>query len=304
MTNTTIVTAGNAWVDIDAYACIIAYTELLQLEGKQAEAVNPGSLNASIPDYLAELGHFRTEPSDSISSIVLVDISDPKFVSSFVKPENVIEVYDHHLGFEQFWKDRLGDKTHIEFIGACATLIWEEILKRGFANQISKQSATLLAAAIVSNTLNFNASMTSERDRLVFQELSKRADLSNDFVANYFHNCEATLLGDIPSALKSDTKIVDFPNFGVPLVIGQCELWESGKFIRKNQKTIQSALDMAPHWILTAPSILEGINYLYATNDQIKTWFTQAIGVTWDGDFGITDRLYLRKEIVPALGKL
>lgn len=298
------VTAGQAWVDIDAFACIVAYVELLTLEDKQAEAVIPGILNSSIPAELRKLGSFIASPTNIIAAVVLVDISDPTHVSSFVRPELVREVYDHHLGFDNYWRERIEQNVHIEFIGACATLIWEEFVKRNFEIQITKNSATLLAAAIVSNTLNFNASMTSERDRQAFQELSKQADLSNDFVANYFHSCEATLFGDISSALKNDTMIVDFPNFGVPLVIGQCELWESRKFIRKNQETIQSALDMAPHWILTAPSISEGINHLYATNDQIKTWFTQAIGVTWDGDFGITDRLYLRKEIVPAHRKL
>ena len=298
------VTAGQKWVDIDAYACIVAYTELLKLEGKDAEAVNPGVLNASIPDYLAELGVCRPAPTEPECGVVLVDISDPNFVASFVTPDKVIEIYDHHLGHETYWRERVGSDSHIEFIGACATLIWEEFIKRNLDQRISLNSATLLAAAIVSNTLNFKAFVTNERDHKAFQELVKHADLPPDFIASYFRSCETTLLSDIASALKNDTKIRDFANFGVPLVIGQCELWESGKFIRENKQAIENALSMVPHWILTAPSISEGLNHLYATNQEMKDWFTKAVQVKWDGDFGTTSRLYMRKEIVPALIKL
>lgn len=166
------VTAGQAWVDIDAFACIVAYVELLTLEDKQAEAVIPGILNSSIPAELRKLGSFIASPTNINAAVVLVDISDPTHVSSFVRPELVREVYDHHLGFDNYWRERIEQNVHIEFIGACATLIWEEFVKRNFEIQITKNSATLLAAAIVSNTLNFNASMTSERDRQAFQELS------------------------------------------------------------------------------------------------------------------------------------
>lgn len=299
-----VVTAGQSWVDIDAFACIIAYTELLKLEGKEAEAVNPGALNSSIPDYLAKLGEYQTEPSDINCAVALVDISDPKYVSSFVKPENVIKVYDHHLGFEDYWGQRIGDDAHIEFIGACATLVWEEYKKRGLANAIGANSATLLAAAIVSNTLNFKASMTNKRDREAFIELSTRAKLTETFSADYFRACEASVVADISSALKNDTKVCDFPNLGASLVIGQCELWKSKDFIREHRNTISEALAMTPNWILTSPSISEGINHLYTTNVKMKDWFTQAISANWDGDFGTTDRLYLRKEIIPALQKL
>ena len=295
------VTAGQTWIDIDAYACIIAYTELLKLEGRDAEAVNPGILNASIPKYLAKLGQYKSSPSDADCSVVLVDISDPEFISDFAKVEKVVEVYDHHLGFETLWQEKLGKNSHIEFLGACATLIWEEYKKRDHGQNIGPASATLLAAAIASNSLNFKAFVTRERDRVAFDELTTKAGLPENFIATYFRSCEETILSDIASALKNDTKIRDFPNLRVPLVIGQCELWESRDFIRKNKEVIAQALSMVPHWILTAPSISEGINHLYTTNEEMKKWLTQAVGVAWDGDFGTTDRLYMRKEIAPAL---
>ncbi|HRH32128.1 MAG TPA: hypothetical protein PLK06_02260, partial [bacterium] len=181
---------------------------------------------------------------------------------------------------------------------------WEEYVKRGQADAIDTNSATLLAAAIISNTLNFRASITTDRDREAFLELSARAKLSESFSADYFRACETSVVANISSALKNDTKICDFPNLGASLVIGQCELWESKDFIRAHCDTISKTLAMTPNWILTAPSISEGINHLYTTDVKMKNWFTEAVGVSWKGDFGTTNRLYLRKEMVPALQKL
>ena len=47
-----IVTSGQPFTDIDALACTLAYTELLNLEGKNAFAVLPGPLNKSITEKI------------------------------------------------------------------------------------------------------------------------------------------------------------------------------------------------------------------------------------------------------------
>ncbi len=44
-----VVTSGAAYLDIDAYACCIAYAELLNHQGVEARAVSSAPLNASIP---------------------------------------------------------------------------------------------------------------------------------------------------------------------------------------------------------------------------------------------------------------
>src|SRR3989344_4504224 len=109
-----IVTTGQPFTDIDALACAIAYTELLRLEGKDAEAVLPGPLNKSITN----------------------------------------EIKSWNLKF-----------LKTEMVGACATLIWEEYVKRKKSNEISEMSGNLLSTAIISNTLNFNAMVTTDRDK-------------------------------------------------------------------------------------------------------------------------------------------
>lgn len=47
-----VVTSGQPFADIDALSCAIAYSELLNKEGRNAEAVLPGPLNKSITETL------------------------------------------------------------------------------------------------------------------------------------------------------------------------------------------------------------------------------------------------------------
>lgn len=52
-----IVTSGNKYLDIDAYASIIAYAYLLRLKRIPAKAVSTSKLNESITQTLINLGN-------------------------------------------------------------------------------------------------------------------------------------------------------------------------------------------------------------------------------------------------------
>lgn len=204
----TVVTTGQAFADIDAVACTIAYAELLRLEGRTAEALFPGTLNKSVtPTVRAWDLDYRTEPSAADAEFVVMDISDPKYFAVAANAGTITEVYDHHPGFEEYWQGRLGEHSHIELIGACATLIWEEFEKRGKANEISRLSARLLAVAILSNTLNFGAVITDERDRRAFETLWQRSELPNTWIAEYFAEQEAAVAENVTQTIIDDTKV-------------------------------------------------------------------------------------------------
>lgn len=132
-----IVVGGSAYADIDVLACISAYAQLLKLKGFLAQGIITGPWNETISHSIRQ---WKTEivqnflPSAHPCNFILVDISDPKFIEQFVEVEKVIEVFDHHHGYEAFWKERLPNATFIEYVGACATLIWERF-KREFIKE-------------------------------------------------------------------------------------------------------------------------------------------------------------------------
>jgi len=298
------VTTGEEFTDIDSLACTLAYTELLQMEGKVAEAVLPGILNQSVtPTIKSWKLDFSKIPSNLDSGVVLVDLSDPPNFARFVKEENIVEIYDHHGGFEEYWQEKLGRNAKIEPIGACATLIWEEFVSRGFEEKISPISANLLYTAILSNTLNFNAKITNVRDKKAFEELKPYTDLPDSWKEKYYTELEKNVYANVAETLESDIKIFEIPNQNLRLVISQLELWNGNKFIEKYQKKIKDALEKYdnPFWLFILPSISEGKNYLFCQDQKIKDLMSGTIGAKFNGDIGTTNQLWLRKEIFKKL---
>lgn len=302
-----VVTSGEAYTDIDALACAVAYAELLRLEGKSAEAVLPGALNHSVTSQIRSWNlNIRTRPSADEFDSVLVDTSHVENFAKFVKEGSIVEIYDHHFGHEEYWQAKLGGASHIEFIGACATLIWEEWRKRGFAEKISEVSANLLHIAIVSNTLNFGAQLTSPRDKVAFDELKNFISLPEGWVAAYFSDQEQTAFEDVAKAIRGDTKTITACGLPYPIIVAQMELWDSKKFLDENKDKVKEVLEgmSEGRWIISLPSISEKKNYLYTENPEIKELFMNAFEAVFSGDTGITPKLWLRKEIRKELYKL
>jgi inorganic pyrophosphatase/exopolyphosphatase len=292
-----IVTSGQPFTDIDALACAIAYVELLNLEGVNAETVLPGPLNKSVTKKIIKWNlKFQTTPDTKDANYVLVDISESEYFAEFVSENNVIEIFDHRYGYEEYWKKKLGNKAKIEMVGACATLIWEEFEERNKDNAISNTSANLLYTAIASNTLNFQASVTTKRDKNAFKKLKSFINLPKDWIKTYFKDQDKETKDDIKNAIINDTKNLE-------PYIGQLELWDSKSVIMDRQEEIEDAFKSfrSPYWFLTSPSLSEGINYLFTKNNKIKKILQKAINAKFNGDLGKTDKLWLRKEIFKKL---
>ncbi|MFZ1654803.1 MAG: DHH family phosphoesterase [Candidatus Moraniibacteriota bacterium] len=302
----TIVTTGQAFADIDAVACVIAYAELLRLESRTAEAYFPGALNNSVTRTIRAWGlDYVSTPSTTDAEFVVMDVSEPQYIAHAATAGTIAEVYDHHPGFETYWQEKLGEHSHIEPIGACATLVWEEYEKRGKADDISQLSARLLAVAILSNTLNFGAVITDERDRRAFATLWKRGGLPDNWIADYFAEQEEAVTGDVVQTIIDDTKVFRIPTVPFPFTIGQLELWAGEAFLKKESEQVKRALESFghPHWIMSVPSLSERRNHFYCENAELKSVFERGLGVKFEGDYASSDRLWLRKEILKAFSK-
>lgn len=296
-----VVASGWRYADIDILACIISYKELLQKERKEVITLLPDSFNKSItgeikswiPNYNT---HYQPEGGDKF---IVVDLSEPEYINPAVDQNKIVEIYDHHFGYEDYWKKRLGKNSKIEKVGACATLIWEEYKKRGFAKGITQLSARLIVAAIISNTLNFKASVTTKRDVDAYNELKNIAKLPDNWRKKYFEEQEKSVFENPQKEIINDTHVEKFPGTEEVLIIGQVELWDSRKFIKNYKDDIKKALESfkSPLWFLTSPSISEGKNYIYTESEKVKKLLTEKLDTKFMGDIGTTDKLYLRKEI-------
>jgi inorganic pyrophosphatase/exopolyphosphatase len=296
-----IVTGDKNFTDIDILACVIAYTELLNLLGKNAEAVILGPLNASVPKEVSDWGleYSKTYTKNDDDSFVILDRSDnPEVFPDFVEKEKIIEIIDHHLRLRSYWKKTLGNKAIIESVGSCATLIWEKFKENKIENKITQTSARLLYTAILSNTLNFKAFMTDDRDTQAAGELLKLLELPDNWKEIFFVGCEKKLLENPKQAIKHDIKTKKLKT-GEKITIGQIELWKSREFIENNKDLISEVLSSHGNelWFLSSPSISEGINYIFTTNPRVKELLESHIEASFSGDIGETKSLWLRKEI-------
>ncbi|MBW6441802.1 DHH family phosphoesterase [Patescibacteria group bacterium] len=296
--------------DMDSLACSIAYTELLNLEGKNATAYIPKEPAHTVTSEIKSWDFkYEVEPKpEEIDDLefVLVDTTDPHTFPKFVKEKNIIEIYDHHVGYEDYWEEKLGDRAKIDIIGSCATLIWEEYKKRGFAEKISQTSAKMLYAAIISNTLNFKAALTTQRDILAFQEVSPIADIPEYWIQKYFIEQEEYIYQNTRQAILDDIKIIEFPNLGEKIAIGQIELWESKKFVLDYKPLIKEVLDNFDYkkWFFNAPCISMGKTYVLTENDEVKKILEEHFDFKFQNEIGEVNKLIERKEFVKAILKL
>lgn len=298
-----IITAGARGADIDVFACAIAYAELLNLEGYEAIPVIEGSFTSSATPSLVALNNdYKTSYSpDGSEYFVLVDVSDPEHFAKCVNHERIKEVYDHRAGHEEYWQEKLDKDAHIEMVGACGTLIWEEFKKRGKEAQITKNSAKLLIGSIVSNTLAFNSPQTTERDRTAYAELNTIADIPDDWIERYFHEQEEELLDDFKSYVKADTKV--FTSAWGEFAIGQIEMWDATGILNTHKEEVDVV--MSEHssipWIVNILNISKGFNYVYSKSPEGKRIIEEKLSIKFDGDIAITPKLLMRKYLMKTL---
>ena len=296
-----IVTSGANYLDIDAYACAVAYVELLKLQGEDAIAFSTAPLNESISATVRSWNAPLTNdysPSDD-DTFILVDVSEPDFLDKTVELDKVIEVIDHHLGFEEYWQERIGDKLHIEFIGAACTLVYERWKASGLFDSMSTLSARLLVCGILDNTLNFGAKVTTPRDIEAYDQLLAKANLPEDWTAQYFSECQASIMQDVANAIQNDTKTVAFKSFKQPVSFGQLVVWDGKQTLAEHQEQLEVTMSaQKSEWFLNVVSVGERTSYFVTDNATIQAWLKNLLGIEFVGSVATADRLWLRKEVV------
>lgn len=299
-----IVTAGARYADIDAYAGCAAYAELLQKQGHTARAVIEAVPNQSIPtivrDWPADVATTYTPSNDD--TFILVDVSEPDYFERFVDHSRIEEVIDHHPGFEDYWKERIGKGAIIEHVGAACTQIFEKWEQAGLLDKMSKTSARLLVCGILDNTLNFGAKITTKRDLHAYDELSKIADLPQDWPAQYFSACQTEITANLPQAIKDDTKtMAGFKTFAEAIAVGQLAIWDGQDVAAHSFETFKRTLQAdQPLWFMNVISIKDGRSYFVTDAPQVAAWLSTLLGVHFNGSTAAAERMWLRKEIKKA----
>jgi nanoRNase/pAp phosphatase (c-di-AMP/oligoRNAs hydrolase) len=296
-----VVTGGSAFADIDVYGAIIAYAELLRQQGKDAVAVSTAPLNESIPPLVREwpVAFSNTYNYKEADQFVIIDVSDPKYFDPIVDHDHISEVIDHHPGFESYWDEQIGKDSHIEFIGAACTLVYERWARAGLADSMSQVSARLLICGILDNTLNFSAKVTTQRDHNAHDALLRIADLPSNWTAQYFFACQDSIVADIEAATRNDIKVLTFKTYPYTLSVGQIVAWDANGFIdRYGGAIMKVVVEREPRWFVNFIDLSRGRSVFFTQDPEVQHWLAGLLGATFDGDSATADRAWLRKEII------
>lgn len=297
----TIITAGSTYLDIDAYACMVAMAELLRLTGANAVPYSKAPCNYSVCNTLIEEGQITREfPFDfniDKAEYIIVDVSDPEFLKNAVPLDKVAEIYDHHVGFEEYWTSRIGEGTHIEFIGAAATLIYREWKKAGVQDKMKRSTVLLLIAAILDNTLNLTSANTTAEDIEAFNELCQKENVDEAWCASYFSEVQASVESDLENAIFSDIKTVR-NNPCLPPRVAQLCVWNADSILSKLSEIRALFSEVSDSWMLNIIDIKQRCSYFVCDDALFQNKIEKVFDISFEAGVAKTKVSYLRKEII------
>jgi len=286
--------------DLDGVSSAYSYAEYLNKNGKNAVAGIFGEKHIEAEKALEITGatiEDGKELFEETEKIVLVDDSRLGGLPEPIDPANVVEVIDHReITEEEIFPNAT---TNIEKVGAAATLIAERFIENN--TEISDKSAILLYGGIASNTLNWNAKVTTDRDIEARDWLARKSDIPKDFVRKLFE--EKSEIEDVSEALWGDVKTVSID--GKSLGIFQLEIIDAERFMEEHQGKIEDELDrlleendMA---YLTVADLEDGFNFILSTDEETREIISEALGIDFQNGKARTDEVLLRKQINPKL---
>lgn len=290
--------------DLDGVAGAIGYAEFLQKSGTSAVVGIIGEPHDEARYMLDRFG-FRYPPliqnANDYDDVILVDASDLNGLEGKVVPEKVMEVIDHRKvnGAHQFPRA----KIQIELVGAAATLVAEKFMKN--STEISKESATLIYCAIISNTLNFKGSVTTERDKIAAEWLNHIASLPEHFWKELF-----IAKSDLTGTKLAERINGDFAWFALgnkKVGIAQLEIIGAKQLIDTRGNEIIEALEKTKNDMnldiifQNTIELDEGRNYLVTDDSAAKTLLENVLGVQFYGIVAERQPVLMRKQIVPLL---
>jgi inorganic pyrophosphatase/manganese-dependent inorganic pyrophosphatase len=228
---------------------------------------------------------------------IIVDVSDPEYIKDEVPLEQVVSVYDHHAGFEEYWQVRIGLGTHVEFIGAAATLIFREWKKAKLQEQMSRSTALLLVAAILDNTLNLTSANTTAEDVEAFHELCRKENIGQEWCAGYFSRVQKSVEEDLKNALFNDIKTIRDSDVLPPRVAQLC-VWDACSILARLLEMRSWFGENDTGWMLNMIDLKEQCSYFVCDDAYYQVRIGKVFGVEFQSGVAKTTVPYLRKEIV------
>lgn len=304
---------GHKPPDLDTVASAIEYKDFLTQSNRYEKAelvpVLSGKPNKETKFVLNKFNIAIPQDIDSVEiapndKFILVDHNEEFQRHEKVKPEQVIEIVDHHKININFTSPI---RIDVKPFGSTSTIIFELFEKHNL--KPSDESAKLMLAAIISDTQGLKSSLTTGYDSEVAHGLTKRLGLNFDDIIFEIFRAKSDV-SDLTAAqvIRNDYKIFDFTKHKV--FIGQVETVEP-QIVLKRKEDLVKALDElkaqegATQAYLVITDIMNINSQIIYSNDAEKLIVEQAF--TTKGTENVADigpRMSRKKDIAPEIERV
>ena len=166
---------GHKSPDTDTITSSIVMANLEKELGNDAKACRLGSLNKETEFVLNYLNLDAPELIEAVedgTDVILVDHNSPSESADNLENANILKVVDHHkLALATSYPLFL----RFEPVGCTETILCKLYEENGV--EITKETATLMLSAIISDTLLLKSPTTTEDDKLAVEKLAEIAEI-------------------------------------------------------------------------------------------------------------------------------
>ena len=306
-----VIIIGHKNPDADSILCAIVvdfYSKAVfgcQAQAKRAGEINnetrfilsslPKSAKIKLPQLLKKIGREK---------IILVDTTEPNQIISGLNKDNLLAIIDHHnLGG---LKSNGQVYARIEPLG-CSCSVFYKILKEKKVKP-NKNMATLMIAAIISDTLFFNSPTTTSEDKKIVQELNRIAKLDLKKLAQGMFTAKSSLKGiKSEGIIGNDYKLFKMGKNNVG--IGGWETTNLTSIVQKKLEILKAlknkkSKEKLNYLFFGAVDIIKQNTELYLLGDEEKKLARQVFKGDIKDDImflkGVVSR---KKQLVPPLMK-
>jgi manganese-dependent inorganic pyrophosphatase len=291
--------------DLDGYASIYAYTELLKKLGIEAEGAITGSIDLETKHVIKKF-KIKELPQakkiiDKAEGVILVDASDTTGIDENIKPAKVIEIIDHRT-LNDIHLFKKADVT-LEIVGAASTLIAEQYIELNVP--MSEETVILLYAGIVSNTINFKSKLTTNRDKRTAGFLLTRYNFPPDFIEKMFK--AKSTFKDKTLYEVVEENLATFKFRRTNLGIAQLEIIETVKFVQKNIDDIHKVTRKLKkkyeldHIFVKIVDVQEAKNIFVTEDIETQKILIKNFQVEFEEHKSLSHGIITRKEMAPVL---
>jgi manganese-dependent inorganic pyrophosphatase len=304
---------GHQKPDTDAVVAAMALEYLFKKEPafgyQNPEAVIADPLNPETSFVFEKFGikaprQITTEDIAKEDKIVLVDHNEESQYLSDLNIDQIVEIVDHHKPSFSFTQPIF---LNFKAWGSTSTIIYYLMKREGV--QPTKTLASLMLAAILSDTVGYKSATTTNQDRKFGAQLAKLAEIDdvNTFTLEIFKaKSDISSLSD-EEIVRNDYKIFAF---GKKTFIDQLETVEQAEILANKKADLLEAMgqvkkEEAVELLFVAiTDILQVNTKLLILGDEEAEAAQKAFGGAVENRvLDIGPKLSRKKEIAPALEK-